>query len=59
MVRYYKFKNGAGVNVISDVSNVAAAKKLMLKTYGKRESDIAYYESEHKNEPYFDGMNAH
>ena len=59
MVRYYKFKNGSGVNVISNASNVVAAKNLMLKTYGKSDSDISYWESEHKNEPYFDGSNAH
>ena len=61
MVTFYHFKGQldyVGVNVISNVNNVYAAKKLMMVTYGKTEADIDWTSSEKKNAPYFDGTKA-
>ena len=47
-------------NVISYVNNVYAAKMAMLKTYGRKESDIMRYSgNEKKGAPVFDGRNYH
>lgn len=61
-VYYYCFgpTDNDGVNVISYVSNVWAAKMAMLRMYGKSESDIKFYSgSERRGAPIFDGRNFH
>ena len=61
VVTFYHFKGNpdtVGVNVISNMNNVYAAKKLMMTTYGKTATDIDFTTSEKKNAPYFDGRNA-
>lgn len=41
----YYFKDGSAVLVIHEMNNLYAAKKGMLKMYGKSESDIVRYDS--------------
>ena len=59
MITYYCFGplDGDGVNVISYVNNVWAAKMAMLRMYGRKESDIKFSSSERKGAPVFDGRN--
>ena len=60
-ITFYHFKGQldyVGVNVISNVNNIYAAKKLMMATYGKSESDIDFTSGENKRAPYFDGTKA-
>lgn len=62
VVRYYCFgpTDNDGVNVISYINNVYAAKDAMLKMYGKSESSIKWYSaSERKGAPTFDGRSFH
>ena len=57
---FYQFKDNVGVNVLSYVNNVYAAKMAMLKTYGRKESDIMRYSAlEKKGAPVFDGRSFH
>ena len=59
-IYYYHFKDNVGVNVLSYVNNVYAAKMAMLKTYGRKESDIMRYSgNERKGAPVFDGRSFH
>ena len=58
-ITYYCFgpMDYDGVNVISYVNNVYAAKKAMLKMYGKTEADIKFYSATERKDcsNYFDG----
>jgi phosphopantetheinyl transferase (holo-ACP synthase) len=56
----YHFRDGSAVLVKSYVNNVWAAKKAMLKMYGRDESEIRYSDSG-KNGPHqvFDGRDYH
>lgn len=63
IITYYCFGplDYNGVNVISHVNNVYAAKKAMLNTYGKSESDIKFWSGQERKDcsNYFDGRNFH
>ena len=61
IIYYYCFgpTDNDGINVLSYVHNVWAAKMAMLRMYGRRESDINFYlGGERKGRPIFDGRNA-
>ena len=61
-IYYYCFgpTDNDGVNVLSYVNNVYAAKMAMLRMYGRKESDIKFWSgSERRGCPMFDGRNYH
>lgn len=62
LITYYCFgpTDNDGINVISYVNNVYAAKMAMLRMYGRSESSIKWTSgSERKGAPTFDGRNYH
>lgn len=62
VINYYCFgpTDNDGVNVISYVNNVWAAKKAMLNMYGRSESSIKWSSgSERRGAPTFDGRSFH
>lgn len=61
-IYYYCFgpTDNDGVNVLSYVNNVWAAKMAMLRMYGKTERDIKFYSGNKRNgAPIFDGRSFH
>ena len=58
---YYFFKNGSVVLLRHNSNNLCAAKRAMLKMYGKSESDISHSGSKCVGRSYqvFDGTDCH